>query len=147
MYRKDFFKFAKKACNGTLDSMDVAPTFTKQQADDFYSSRYSTLIEIDRANLSWFPSVEEAQVPYDTSSVSPGMLKTIFKSKSATSAPGEDGVMSSTVCWTRCPPPTTSLPHFITVWIGVEKLLTSGQTALLLLLTKVVRLGKHQISE
>ena len=93
MYRKDFFKFAKKACNGTLDSMDVAPTFTKQQADDFYSSRYSTSIEIDQANLSWFPSVEEPQVPYDTSSVSPGMLKTIFKSKSATSAPGEDGVM------------------------------------------------------
>ena len=40
-YRKNFYKFAKDACNGTLDGESVKPKFKEDEAFRFYSGRYS----------------------------------------------------------------------------------------------------------
>ena len=42
LFKSNFYKFAKKACSGTLDSEQISPSYSKDQADRFYSSRYST---------------------------------------------------------------------------------------------------------
>ena len=45
LYKKNFFKFAKSACNGTIDNATIAPTFTKDQADKYYPKTYGTPAE------------------------------------------------------------------------------------------------------
>ena len=65
-YRKDFFKFAKKACNGSLEKEDIVPTFNETQANNFYSGRYSQPVTIDPAKLFWFPQVEAPSITYHT---------------------------------------------------------------------------------
>ena len=93
-YRKNFFKFAKKATKGTLDEEDITPEFTKAEADMFFSQRYSIPIDIDTDKLDWFTEVSPRTVAYDTSTITPVMVKKIFKSKSPSTAPGEDGLMN-----------------------------------------------------
>ena len=92
-YKKDFFKFAKTAANGRLDKGDEVPTFSKEDADDFYKGRYSQAVDIDISQLDWFSEVAPPTVPYDTSPITPKEVKAIFRSKSPTTAPGEDGLL------------------------------------------------------
>ena len=92
-YRKDFFKFAKAAANGGLDKDEESPTFSKDEADDFYKGRYSQPVNIDISQLDWFAEVAPPTVPYDSSPITPKEVKDIFRSKSPTTAPGEDGLL------------------------------------------------------
>ena len=92
-YRKDFFKFAKAAANGGLDKDEETPTFSKEGADDFYKGRYSQPVNIDISHLDWFAEVAPPTVPYDSSPITPKEVKDIFRSKSPTTAPGEDGLL------------------------------------------------------
>ena len=92
-YKSNFFRFAKKACNGTLDAEEICPTFTHQHANRYYKAKYSSPVAIDPKQLFWFPKVNPPTIDYDTSRITPGDIKEIFKKKSATSAPGEDGLM------------------------------------------------------
>ena len=92
-YRKDFFKFAKAAANGTLDKDEAAPNFSKEDADDFYKGRYSQPVDIDISQLDWFSEVTPPTVPYDSSPITPKEVKAIFRGKSPTTAPGEDDLL------------------------------------------------------
>ena len=53
-YRMDFWKFSKEATKGTLGEEEVAPTFSKEEADVFYQGRYSNPVNIDTSKLLWF---------------------------------------------------------------------------------------------
>ena len=58
VYRKDFWSFSKRVCDGKLDHPDTKPNFTKEAADAFFSNRYSFHAKIDVTHLNWFPFVE-----------------------------------------------------------------------------------------
>ena len=92
-YRKNFFKFAKAACNGTLDKEEAGPTFSKEDADAHYKGTYSKAVHIDSAKLDWFPEVEPPTVPYNSSPITPKEVRDIIRGKSPTTAPGEDGLL------------------------------------------------------
>ena len=92
-YRKNFFKFAKAACNGTLDKEEAGPTFSKEDADAHYKGTYSKAVNIDSAKLDWFPEVEPPTVPYNSSPITPKEVRDIIRGKSPTTAPGEDGLL------------------------------------------------------
>ena len=91
-YKVNFFK-AKAAAFGTLDTESVQPTFSKEEANTFYKERYSKPVEMDPANLAWFPEAGLPQTPLDSSPILPCHVKKILSGKSPTSAPGEDGLM------------------------------------------------------
>ena len=92
-YKKDFFKFAKKACNGTLDSEPVKPDFTKEEAFEFYRFRYADPGEIDISKLDWFVKVPAPTHSYNRSAIRPGQVKGILKSKAPNTAPGEEAAV------------------------------------------------------
>ena len=92
-YRKNFFKFAKAACNGTLDKEEAGPTFSKEDADVHYKGTYSKTVHINSAKLDWFPEVEPPTVPYNSSPITPMDVRDIIRGKSPTTAPGEDGLL------------------------------------------------------
>ena len=92
-YNKNFYKFAKNACNGTLDTETVKPDFTPEQAFEFYSTRYSSPGEIDTSKLDWFVPVPAPTQSYNRSAIRPVEVKGILKSKAPNTAPGEDGLV------------------------------------------------------
>ena len=93
LYKTQFFKFAKSACNGTLDSEPPGPEFSKAQADQFFSERYSKEVPIDLTKLSWFSEASQVEVPFPETAITPKMVKQILKDKRADTAPGEDGLL------------------------------------------------------
>ena len=56
-YRSNFWPFAKNATNGTLNSKTAGATFTKEDADLYYPSKYSHQTNLDLTQLSWFPNL------------------------------------------------------------------------------------------
>ena len=93
LYRKNFFRFAKDACNGTLGEERVQPTFSKEQADLYFSTRYGTAAAIDTDELDWFVEVEPPTIPFNQDPIRPCEVKEILRKKAANTAPGEDGVL------------------------------------------------------
>ena len=51
-YKSDFWTFSKKAVNDSIYETQKYPTFTKDQADAFFTQRYETPITIDHTKLS-----------------------------------------------------------------------------------------------
>ena len=64
-YKKDFFKFAKEITRGTYGKPTKKPTYTKEEADKFYSEKYSKVVNVNVADLEWFPEVTPPEVPYN----------------------------------------------------------------------------------
>jgi len=92
-YRKNFFKFAKDACNGTLGEEKVQPTFSREEANIYFKTKYGTRVDIDTTKLDWFVPTQPPTVPYEQSEIRPCQVKEILKGKSPNTAPGEDGVL------------------------------------------------------
>ena len=95
-YRKEFWNFSKRVCNGNVDKDTATLSFSKEDADQFYPARYSHPVHIDFNKLQWFPYiiVEESSFrEFDLSHVTPKQVKLVLKAKKATSAPGPDGLM------------------------------------------------------
>ena len=42
LYKQNFWDFATKACDGTLESQPISPDFSRAEANRFYSERYQT---------------------------------------------------------------------------------------------------------
>ena len=93
LYRKNFFKFAKDSCNGTLFAPKVTPTFSKEEADTYFKAKYSTPVRIDTSKLDWMLPTLPPSISYDTSAIRPSQVKAILKAKSPNTAPGEDGLL------------------------------------------------------
>ena len=62
LYRKNFFKFAKQATNGTIDNPNVGPTYSRETANIYYPAKYSHIVPIDPVKLFWFPKVTSATI-------------------------------------------------------------------------------------
>ena len=92
-YKKNFAKFVKEACNGTLDCEKTQPKFTKEQADVYFRDKYSQAANIDLAKLSWFVPVAPPTFPYNQAAIRPSQVKAILRSKAPNTAPGEDGLL------------------------------------------------------
>ena len=93
LYRKEFWKFARKACTGTLESEDIKPTFDSTVANEFYKTKYEVNKEIDVISLEWYPKVEEPKVLWNTAEIVPRDIKEVLKMKNNTSAPGYDQIV------------------------------------------------------
>ena len=93
-YRKDFFWFAKSAIKGTLGKTPGAVKFTKEVADTYYPSTYSTPHNINRDQLGWIPWVDPTSftVPFNTSTITPGLVKATLAKTTKCSSPGPDGI-------------------------------------------------------
>ena len=92
-YRKNFSKFAKEACSGTLGKEKVQPSFNKEDANRYYQAKYGQAAQIDVSKLNWFVPVSPPTHSYDQSVIKPAQVKAILTSKAANTAPGEDGLL------------------------------------------------------
>ena len=52
-YRKDFYRFAKEACGGTLFEQKIQPAFVKEVADEYFSGKYGVPKALDESKLEW----------------------------------------------------------------------------------------------
>jgi len=95
-YRKNFWSFASKCSDGTLNEQTKRPTFSQQTANLYYPSTYSVIHPMDIEQTRWFPYIPEPDghfKPYNVNPIRPGDVKKILANKKATSAPGPDGLM------------------------------------------------------
>ena len=107
LFKTKFFKFAKSACNGTLDSDLPGPEFSKADADKFFFERYSREVPIDITKLDWFSVPNQQEAPYPETTITPKLVKQILWNKNADTAPGEDGLLCGVLA--RLP----SVHHFL----------------------------------
>ena len=93
-YRSNFWDFSKNIVNDTLYEEPKYPSFSKAEADTFYTNRYENQVNIDQTKLNWFPFIPETlENDFDMSPIRPRDIKKILQSKSPNSAPGPDGVV------------------------------------------------------
>jgi len=83
-YKKNFFKFAKEVTQGTYGKPSNSPTYSKEEADKYYTDKYSKAEEVDLDKLDWFPVAQAPQIPYDLSPYSAEDIQTTLKTKSKT---------------------------------------------------------------
>ena len=74
-YKKNFFKYAKEITHGTFGQPSSSPTYTKAEADTFYSQKYTSPVHIDKSKLSWFPSVQPPANTYNLTPYRPRDIK------------------------------------------------------------------------
>ena len=93
-YRKDFYWFAKSAIKGMLGKTPGTVKFSKEVADNFYRSTYSTPHTINRDQLGWIPGVDPSSftVPFDTSPIVPGLVKATLAKTNKCSSPSPDEI-------------------------------------------------------
>ena len=92
-YKKNFFKYAKEITHGTFGQPSSSPTYTKAEADLFYSQKYTSPVHIDKSKLSWFPSVQPPANTYNLTPYRPRDIKEALLRKSPSSSPGEDQLL------------------------------------------------------
>ena len=92
-FRTNFYKFAKDVTNGTYGQPPVEPTFSCEEANNFYKNRYSTEVTIKYNELNWFPEVPTPHTPYDLSPYSSKDVKEALRKKNPDSAPGDDQIL------------------------------------------------------
>jgi len=106
LYAKDFWDFAKRATNGNLDNEPVQPSFSKEDADEYYLNKYGSFIP-PRENMDWCPKVEvnpgDANFfPFQMDPFKPHDIKNILKRRNLRSAPGPDGLTYQAVSKLKC---------------------------------------------
>ncbi len=98
LYTQSFWSFCRKCCSGSFisstdsDKKDYLPTFSKDTAESFYFSRYSTASPLNTSKLSWMPPLPKISTPFDLSPITPSIVKNILKSRKNNSAPGPDSI-------------------------------------------------------
>ena len=56
---KNFWNFAKSAVAGSVGKEAEAPSFSREEANEWYRRRYSTPVSLDREAISWFPPLQD----------------------------------------------------------------------------------------
>ncbi len=92
LFRQNFWDFSKKVANGQYGTEPTLPGFSKEAADEYFGPKYSTADPVDENDLSWFPDLPEARVPFNMDPVRPRDIRATIQSKSSGSAPGPDGI-------------------------------------------------------
>ena len=92
----NFWDFSKKLINGSLYEAATTPSFTKETADTYYTSKYQTSTNTDISKLSWIPKPQPGgsvtPTPFNTNPIRPTDVKGALRRKSSNSSPGPDGV-------------------------------------------------------
>ena len=136
-FRNNFYDFSKKACNGSLHSDSPKPSFSQNEADEYFCSKYSVSNVIDPASLNWFPYISvssDEHLKFNMSAFKPKDVKAILKQKKAKSAPGEDGLMYGMLKHLNC------THHFLATLFN--KVLESGDPPEMWSESKVILIHK-----
>ena len=91
---KDFWSFAKKAVVGRVGREEEKANFSRETANEFFTSRYSTPVPLAAEAVAWFPSIPIPETPFDATAIRPRDVRGILQRKKSTSAPGEDGILN-----------------------------------------------------
>ena len=95
-FSTNFWDFAKKLINGSLYDAAPTPSFTKETADTYYTSKYQTSTNLDTSKLSWIPKPRPdsstTPTPFKTNPIRPADVKGVLQRKSSNSSPGPDGI-------------------------------------------------------
>ena len=79
-----------------MSKEQIQPTFTKDSADIFYPSIYSTPRQINLPDHHWFPPTiapdTDGFVPFDNSPIRPRDIRSVLSNANKNSAPGPDGL-------------------------------------------------------
>ncbi len=94
MYLSNFWDFSKRLIKGELYKDAVHPAFTQEEANKYYTDKYSQDIAFDPSQLNWFPYIRMPRdyTNFDMSVIKPKHVKCILQQKSSTKAPGPDCV-------------------------------------------------------
>ena len=92
-YRNNFWKTAKNITNGTYNTDNSTPKFSKNTADTYYKNRYEKPVNIDSNELNWFPKIDKPSVPYNLDPYTPKDIRKALTNKDLNTAPGEDGIV------------------------------------------------------
>ena len=92
-YKKNFYKFAKETTKGTYGKERKSPSYSKEEADQFYKQKYSKSVNIDTEKLDWFPKVSTPEIPYNLNPYNSEDIVATLKNKTQDSAPGDDEIV------------------------------------------------------
>ena len=95
-FRDNFYEFAKRVCNGTVNASQPRPTFSLDEANSYFRSKYECGCNIDQTQLNWFPHInvhDPDRYKFDQSPIKPRDVKLVLKKKKAKSAPGNDELL------------------------------------------------------
>ena len=92
-YKTNFFKFAKEVTTGTYGQAPIAPSFSRDAANEFYKKRYTTEVTINTDELDWFPEAPAPHTPYEMCPYVPNDIKNALSKKCPDSAPGDDQIL------------------------------------------------------
>ena len=88
----DFWAFSKKAVVGRIGKEEKA-NFSREAANEFYTTRYSTPVPLAAEAVAWFPSLPAPESPFDMAPIRPRDIRSILQRKKVSSSPGEDGIL------------------------------------------------------
>jgi hypothetical protein len=96
MFSKNRWEFSKSVCRGEFGKESIEPTFTKDTANQHYST-YSTEIRTDFNKLQWFPFIPTAPdspdfTEFNMSPIKPKEVFKVLKAANHKSSPGPDGI-------------------------------------------------------
>ena len=75
MYLSNFWDFSKRLIKGELYKEAVRPAFTQDEANKYYTDKYSQDIAFDPSQLNWFPYIRMPRnyISFDMSISNPKM--------------------------------------------------------------------------
>ena len=53
LQKKNFYRFAREACEGTLFEQKIQPAFGNEEADEYSSEKYGSPKVLDESKLKW----------------------------------------------------------------------------------------------
>ena len=68
--------------------------FSRETANEFFTSRYSTPVPLATEAVAWFPAIPIPETPFNATAIRPRDVRSILQQKKATSAPGKDGILN-----------------------------------------------------
>ena len=94
-FKSNFWDFSKRLVDGSLYTDNSWPSFSKQTADSFYTTRYESNTPLNYDRMSWFPPVSrpDTATDFNLDPIRPSDIRKIVMKKSSKSAPGPDGIM------------------------------------------------------
>jgi hypothetical protein len=98
LFLKNRYNFSKGCLAGSLESEAVKPTFSREFANQHYSSSYSVPHDTRLEDLHWYPEVKSLGpgspdfVPFDMSAFKPRDVRAVLKAANHSSTPGPDGI-------------------------------------------------------
>ena len=97
LFKKNPWEFSKSVCRGEFGKENLAPTFSREKANQHYTSNYSTEKITNLPDIHWFPEVKTGPQdpnfkPFDMSPIRPKDVSNVLRHANHKSSPGPDGL-------------------------------------------------------